>query len=84
MGRLSQFENNNNEKTKEDEIKEKFETFKGMNKNELNSELYKEVARQKSCGTFDYNKLSAMVDNLKGTLPEGDYNNIKRILESLK
>ena len=81
MARLSQF--SPSEKTRE-ELKEKYDTYKNMNSSELNAQLYKEVARQKSSGTFDYNALSNMVESLRGSIPEGDYNNIKRILESLR
>ena len=50
----------------------------------LNNKLFEEVARQKQNGTFDYDALSKMIETLRGSLPENDYNNLKRILESLK
>lgn len=90
MSKLSDFksytQNNDNKKKSfsEDDLKQKYDTYKDMSKEELNSQLLKEVARQKSQGTFDYNTLSSMVEGLKGSLPENDFNNIKRILESLK
>lgn len=88
MAKLSEFEFNNkdnkNENVKEDDIKERFDKYKNMSKEELNSQLLSEVARQKAVGSFDYNALSKMVENLRGTLPEQDFNNIKRILESLR
>jgi len=92
MSKLSQFSKNqknqsfSNEKKKpsEEELKEKFDTYKDMSKEELNSQLFKEVARQKSQGTFDYNALENMVESLQGSLSAQDYNNIKRLLESLK
>lgn len=86
MGKLSDFQFNNfkQESIKEEDLRQKFDQYKDMSKQELNSQLFSEVARQKAEGSFDYEKLSGMVENLKGALPEQDYNNIKRILESLK
>ena len=86
MARLSEFDFNKNKKNTvtEKELRDKFDEYKDMNKEQLNSQLFSEVARQKSQGTFDYDKLSSMVESLRGALPEQDYNNIKRILESLR
>ncbi len=88
MSRLSEFqprnENRTNEKSREEEIRQKYDQFSGMNQSQLNAELFKEVARQKSAGTFDYASLSNMVEGLRGSLPESDYQNIKRILETLR
>lgn len=88
MGRLSDFEinnkNNQSKKVSEQDLRDKFDYYKNMNQQQLNSELFSEVARQKANGTFDFNKLSQMVESLRGSLPEQDYNNIKRILESLR
>lgn len=88
MGKLSEFEfvkeQENGKNVNEQDIKQQFDKYKDMSKEELNSQLFNEVARQKAEGSFDYNKLAGMVESLKGTLPEQDYNNIKRILESLR
>lgn len=86
MAKLSEFEfnNKNNTNVSEEELRNKFDEYKDMSKEQLNSQLFSEVARQKAEGSFDYNKLAEMVENLRGALPEQDYNNIKRILESLK
>ena len=81
MGKISDF--NYNEKVKE-ELTDKYQTYKDMNKEELNSELLKQVNKQKSDGTFDYEKLENMVNALQGTLPQENFENIKRILQSLK
>lgn len=83
--KLSEFEfKNENQKVTEEDLKNKFDQYKDMSKDELNSQLFSEVARQKAQGSFDYQKLASMVENLRGALPENDFNNIKRILESLK
>ena len=86
MAKLSQFDFNGKDKenVSEKDIRRKFDEYKDMNKQQLNSQLFSEVARQKAAGTFDYDKLAEMVEGLRGSLPEQDYNNIKRILESLK
>lgn len=85
MPKLSEFNFEKKEKTvNEEDVRGQFEKYKDMSKQELNYQLLSEVARQKSQGTFDYDKLSQMVEGLKGSLPEQDYNNIKRILESLR
>lgn len=83
MAKLSEFHSTNNNDN-EEILKEKYNQFKNLSKEELNTQLYKEVARQKSSGTFNYEALSNMVENLRGVLPENDYKNIKRILETLK
>lgn len=95
MSRISEFQSanrNNCSKNKtmnssnvsEADIQDKFNTYKDMSKEELNSQLFKEVARQKSQGTFDYDGLERMVESLKGSLNDQQYNNIKRLLENLK
>ena len=55
-----------------------------MSSEQLNHELFKEVTRQKQNGTFDYKKLESMLEGLKGSLSEENYQNMKRILEGLK
>jgi len=86
MGKLSDFNFNNQKKEqlKEQDIRNKFDEYKDMSKDQLNSQLFQEVARQKAEGSFDYEKLESMVNNLRGMISEQDYNNIKRILENLR
>ena len=81
--KLSNFEQKNN-KTNEEILKEKYDEYSQMNQEELSNKLFSEVASQKQKGTFDYNKLVQMVESLRGSIPEENYNNIKRILENLK
>ncbi len=87
MSKLSQYKREDGERNGEDaqkELQNKYNTYKNMSKEQLNVQLMQEVARQKSSGSFDYEALSSMVETLKGALPEKDYQNVKRILESLK
>ncbi len=68
----------------EDDIMEKYNSYKDLSSDQLNQELFKEVAKQKQNGSFDYQKLENMVEGLKGSLSPENYQNVKRILESLK
>lgn len=91
MPRLSDFNFNNTEKNHtsdnsnfEQDIYQKYNQYKDLSESELNRELLNEVARQKSNGSFDYNRLASMLESIRGTLGEDNYQNMKRILESLK
>ena len=91
MPRLSDFNFNNTEKNStsdnsnfEQDIYQKYNQYKDLSESELNRELLNEVARQKSNGSFDYNRLASMLESIRGALGEENYRNMKRILESLK
>lgn len=88
MGKLSQFDlprqDEKEKKVSEDELRGKYEQYSSMSNDELNSELLREVGRQKMAGTFNYGALEKAVESLKESLPEENYNNIKRLLEGLK
>ena len=82
MAKLSQFRDcsNQGKGVGENELKNTFNKYKDMSKQELNQTLFEEVAKQKQEGKFDYNGLSSMVESLRGALPENDYHNIKNFL----
>lgn len=86
MAKFSQFQNNNrgNRNASQDEIRNKYDQYKDMSSTQLNQELLSEVARQKANGQFDYQALENMVNSLQGVLPWQDFQNIRRILETLK
>lgn len=88
MSKLSDFKNSNKEKLKSNvsqaEIQDKFNQYKDMSKEQLNNQLLSEVAKQKMQGTFDYENLERMVNSLQGSLSNQEFENIKRLLESLK
>lgn len=89
MTKISEFNINNKDfnKTKnvtEEEIYQKYNQYKDLSQNELNSELLKEVTRQKANGTFDYKKLENMLESIKDMIGFENYQNMKKILESLK
>ncbi len=68
----------------EKEIMDKYNQYKDLSSEQLNQELFKEVARQKANGSFSYDRLEGMLEGLRGSLGEENYQNMKRILESLK
>ena len=68
----------------EQDVVKLYNKYKDMDAGTLNSTLFSEVARQKSNGTFDYQKLESMLEGMKDALGETNYQNMKRILESLK
>lgn len=97
MSKLSEFKNNKidekentqNNKTQKENITEKdlmdkYNQYKDLDSNQIRDELFNEVARQKANGVFDYNKLENSLDSIKGVISEDNYQNMKKILESLK
>ena len=86
--RLSDFNNNKTEKVEENvtekDIMDKYNQYKDLSSDQLSQELFKEVARQKANGTFDYQRLESMLDSIKGSLSDENYQNMKRILETLR
>lgn len=68
----------------EQDLMNLYNKYKDMDAGSLNSTLLSEVARQKSNGTFDYQKLESMLEGMKDALGETNYQNMKRILENLK
>ena len=86
--RLSDFNNNKTEKVEENvtekNIMDKYNQYKDLSSDQLSQELFKEVSRQKTNGTFDYQRLESMLDSIKGSLSDENYQNMKRILETLR
>ena len=90
MGKLSDFnqgqtENRENKTSPtEEDIMAKYNQYKDLSSDQLSQELFRETSRQKQNGTFNFSQLSSMVDSLKGSLPDEQYQNMKRLLDSLK
>lgn len=89
MGKLSQYQSSQAEHAQkaslsESDVMSKYNQYKDMPADKLSQELYREVGRQKQNGTFDFAQLSNMVDSLKGSLPEEQFQNMKRLLDSIK
>lgn len=86
---LSDFSNvnlneNKSQKMTQDDVIKEYDKIKNLSQDEAKSQLMNEVFKQKQNGTFNFQNLSAQVDGLKGYLPEKDYQNLKRMLESLR
>lgn len=89
MAKLSQFDyhsrqNKTKKSVSEEDIANKFNSLKDKPKEELEKQLFDEVAKQKREGTFDYEQLESLVEGLKSGLSEQDYQNVKRMLSLLK
>ena len=86
MAKLSEFNFNNKENNDksnfEQDIYQKYNQYKDLSESELNRELLNEVARQKSNGSFDYNRLALMLESIRSSLGEDNYQKMKRRLES--
>ena len=85
MSRLSDFKNSSSySRVSEEQIREKFDQYKDMSGQQLRQELFSEVARQKSSGSFDYNSLRSMGESLRGSVSEEQYKNMLELLENFK
>lgn len=89
MAKLSQFDyysrqNKTKKSVSEEDIAKKYNSLKDMPKDQLERQLFDEVAKQKREGTFDYEQLESLVEGLKSGLSEQDYQNVKRMLSLLK
>lgn len=65
-------------------INEAYEELKGCSPEQLMEKLATEIKGQKLNGTFDYDGLCATIEKLKMYLPTQTYENMMRIIESLK
>lgn len=65
-------------------LNEAYDELKNLSSDELMQMLAKEIQTQKSNGVFDYDGLMASIDKIKVYLPTQTYENMMRIIESLK
>lgn len=68
----------------EEYLRQKYESLKGKNHDELMGDLFKEVSRQKQNGSFDYESLESSVEAMKPFLSAEQQANIKELLEKIK
>ena len=68
----------------EKDIKASYDELKDLNEDELSKRLYDEVRRQKQDGSFNYDMLESSVESIKHLIPNENYQNLKRILKTLK
>ena len=76
----SKTKNTNSQK----DINQAYEDLKDRPADELFSMLSKEIQNQKLNGTFDYDALRTSVEKIKMYLPTQTYENMIRIIDSLK
>ena len=88
MAKLSNYEfgQNINQQGQEkpESVEDAYNKYKDLSASQLQGALAEEVARQKADGSFDFDKLENMVESLSGYLPAQTYQNVKRIMQSLK
>ncbi len=65
-------------------IQENFDAIKDYSADELMKKLAQEIQGQKDNGTFDYEVLIGTIDKIKTYLPKQTYENMIRIIDSLK
>ena len=65
-------------------INEAYDELKNCSSEELMQRLAKEIQTQKTNGTFDFDALKSSIDKIKDYLPAQTYQNMIRIIESLK
>ncbi len=66
------------------DINKAYDELKDLSSEELFDRLAKEIQSQKSNGSFDYDALKRSIETIKTYLPQQTYENMIRIIESLK
>lgn len=74
----------NDDKAKEEYLKQKYNQLKDKNPNELMDDLFDEVARQKNAGSFDFESLLSSVEAMAPFLSAEQYANIQNLLKKIK
>ncbi len=80
LSEMPRKENNSQKKN----ITEAYEEMKNCSADELRARLIKEIQGQKSKGVFDYDALVSSIEKIKDYLSKETYENMLRIVESLK
>ena len=65
-------------------IEEMYNIYKNFSQDELTNELFKNIAKQKSDGTFDYEKINQTISQVLPYLNENQKNNLMTILQKIK
>lgn len=66
------------------QMKQTYDQLKDLDASSLQAKLAEEVAQQKANGTFNYPLLQSSLESMKAFLPPENYENLKRLLESIK
>lgn len=72
------------QKDEEKQIENEFNELKNCSSDQLMEKLAQEVKKQKLNGQFDYEALKNSIEQIKIYLPTQTYENMLRIIESLK
>lgn len=70
--------------TRQKSVNDAYEELKNCSADDLMARLAKEIQQQKSTGVFDYDGLRASLEQIKIYLPNATYENMIRIIDSLK
>lgn len=70
--------------TDAEQMKQTYDQLKNLDASSLQAKLAEEVAQQKANGTFNYSLLQSSLESMKAFLPPENYENLKRLLESIK
>lgn len=65
-------------------VEKLYNHYKGMSEDELVSELFKYVSKEKENGTFDYDALCNMLEKISPFLSDEQKLKMKQIMENLK
>lgn len=68
----------------EQDIKARYDQLKDLDRDSLQNKLFEEVAAQKANGTFNYQLLQSSLESLQAFMPPENYQNLKRLLESIR
>lgn len=85
MSSLSEFSNKNLEQNDGGkQVYQNYEKISSLSHDEAHTMLQAEVLRQKQNGTFDFEALQKQVRALENYLPEKDYKNLLKLLQTLR
>lgn len=65
-------------------IEQLYNNYKNLNQEQLTEELYKNIAKQKNDGTFDFQKIQSIIQNVMPYLGEEQKNNLLSIMQKIK
>ncbi len=75
---------NKNTQQKKENIENLYEKYKNFNQNDLTSELFNNIEKQKNEGTFDYEKIKNTISQIMPYLNGEQQKNMLSILEKIK
>lgn len=79
-----EYKNEHKSQKSEQDIKSRYNELKDLDRGSLQAKLNEEVAAQKANGTFNYELLQSSLESMRAFLPPENYQNLQRLLESIK